>query len=158
MTTKLIGTRVEEYHILSQLGEGGISTIYLALDTRLQHYTVIKIIDAGLENDPDNVARFKREAQAVIGLDHPNIVPFYRYGHTGDIFYMAMHYIEGIDLRIALQSYRQKNELIPSADAVRIIKEVCAALDFSHKNGVLHRDVKPSHIMSECVKDIETTR
>lgn len=147
MTTKLIGTRVEEYHILSQLGEGGISTIYLALDTRLQQYTVIKIIDAGLANDPDNFARFKREAQAVIGLDHPNIVPFYGYGHTGDIFYMAMHYIEGIDLRIALQSYHQKNELIPSADAVRIIKEVCAALDFCHKNGVLHRDVRPSHIM-----------
>lgn len=143
----LIGKKLEEYHILSQLGEGGMSTIYLGLDTSLKRYTAVKVIHASLQNDPDNVARFKREAQAVARLDHPHIVRLYRYGQVDDILYMAMQYIEGLDLRAVLQNYRRNNELIPPADAVRIVQEVCRALDFSHRNGVLHRDVKPSNIM-----------
>lgn len=145
--SSLIGQRLEEYHIVSQLGEGGMSTIYLGLDTHLQRYTAIKVIHAGLQNDPENVARFEREAQAVARLDHPNIVRLYRYGQVDDILYMAMQYIEGLDLRVVLQNYRRKNELIPPADALRIVKEICQALDYSHENGVLHRDVKPSNIM-----------
>lgn len=143
----LIGKRLDEYHILSRLGEGGMSTIYLGLDTRLQRYTAIKVIHAHLKDDPDNVARFKREARAVAALDHPNIVRLYRYGQVDDILYMAMQYIEGVDLRVVLRNYRQDGSLIPIADAVRITREICLALDYAHNRGVLHRDVKPSNIM-----------
>lgn len=143
----LIGKRLDEYHILSQLGEGGMSTIYLGLDTALHRYTAIKVIHAHLKDDPENVNRFKREARAVAALDHPNIVRLYRYGQVDDILYMAMQYIEGIDLRIVLKNYRDSGSLIPIADALRIVQEICQALDYAHQRGVLHRDVKPSNIM-----------
>lgn len=145
--SQLIGKRLDEYHILSQLGEGGMATIYLGLDTRLHRYTAIKVVLAHLRDDPEIVARFEREARAVAALDHPNIVGLYRYGQVEDIFYMAMQYIEGVDLRIVLRNYRQEGKLIPMAEALRITREICSALDYSHQHGVLHRDVKPSNIM-----------
>ncbi len=71
----------------------------------------------------------------------------YRYGQVNDLFYLAMKYIDGVDLQTRLDDYRQKQELMPSSEVGRIIRQVCLALDYAHSQGVIHRDVKPSNIM-----------
>ena len=145
--TNLIGKRLDEYHILSWLSEDGVSATYLGLDTNLQEYTTIKVIRAPQENDPDYVTRFEQEASSIVALKHPNMAHLYRYGQADDLLYMAMRYIEGVDLATVLQSYREDGHLMPMADAVRIIKEICHALDYAHERGFLHRHVQPVNIM-----------
>jgi hypothetical protein len=91
--------------------------------------------------------RFEREAKAIAQLEHPHIVSLYRYGEANGVLYMAMQYVEGASLDNLLSSYRREGELIPVAEAHRIINQVCQALDYAHRKKVIHRDVKPANIM-----------
>ncbi len=147
LTDDLIGRQLDEYRLEALLGHGGMARVYRALDVRLQRYVAIKVIDAPFRSDSEYANRFEREAQAIAQLEHPHIVPLYRYGEAGGLLYMAMRYIEGADLGFVLDSYRAENEFIPMEGASRIIREVCSALDDAHSKGVIHRDIKPSNIM-----------
>ena len=143
----LIGKQLDEYRLEAMLGHGGMARVYRGLDVRLKRYAAIKVIDAPYQTDPDYASRFEREAQAVAQLDHPHIVRLYRYGETEGLLYMAMQYIQGANLGDVLTSYRADKEFIEPADAQRIIREVCLALDYAHSHGVIHRDVKPANII-----------
>lgn len=143
----LLGRQLDEYRLEALLGQGGMARIYRALDVRLKRQVALKVIDAPFRADPDYALRFEREAQAIAKLEHPHIVQLYRYGDVEGLLYMAIQYIEGADLEFVLQSYRQDGAFIESEDASRIIREVCLALDYAHRQGVIHRDVKPSNIM-----------
>lgn len=144
---ELLGQQLDEYQIAELLGQGGMARIYRGYDVRLKRNVAIKIIDVTYQTDAEYRARFEREAQAIAQLEHPNIVRLYRYGEISGLFYIAMQYIEGRDLKSALAEYRKKGQIIPADVASSIIREVCQALDYAHSKGIIHRDVKPSNIM-----------
>jgi serine/threonine protein kinase len=143
----LLGQQLDEYRLEALLGRGGMARVYRGLDVRLKRYAAIKVIDPPFRDSSEYVRRFEREAQAIARLEHPHIVRLYRYGEAQGVLYMAMQYIEGSDLGSVLDGYHADHEFISLADASRIIREVCLALDYAHSKGVIHRDIKPSNIM-----------
>ena len=143
----LLGQQLDEYRLEALLGRGGMARVYRGLDVRLKRYAAIKVIDPPFRDSSEYVKRFEREAQAIARLEHPHIVRLYRYGEAQGALYMAMQYIEGSDLGSVLDAYHADQEFISLADASRIIREVCLALDYAHSKGVIHRDIKPSNIM-----------
>lgn len=143
----LLGQQLDEYQLAELLGQGGMARIYRGYDVRLKRNVAIKVIDATFRTDVEYRARFEREAQAIAQLEHPHIVSLYRYGELSGLFYMAMQYIEGRDLKTLLTGYREQGNLMPPEEASGIIREICEALDYAHSKGIIHRDVKPSNIM-----------
>jgi tRNA A-37 threonylcarbamoyl transferase component Bud32 len=143
----LIGTRFDEYELRALLGKGGMARVYRGVDIRLQRTVAIKVIDTPYRQNTDYGTRFQREAQAIARLEHPNVVRLYRYGEKDGVLYMAMQYVEGTDLQNVLDSYRSSQEFMSAEDLLHVIRQVCAALDYIHQKGVIHRDVKPSNVM-----------
>ncbi|WP_067571220.1 serine/threonine-protein kinase [Nocardia acidivorans] len=131
------------YLIERELGRGGMGSVYLARHPRLPRLVAIKLLSAELFGDSEVRARFEREGDVVARLDHPNIVPLFDRGFDDDRMWIAMRYIDGIDASL-LESAN-----LPPRQAVRIIGETAKALDFAHRKGVLHRDVKPANILIE---------
>ena len=136
------GQVIGRYTIISALGSGGMGDVYLALDTRLDRKVAIKVLPARLVHDPDRLRRFEQEARAASGLNHPNIVTIHEIGSDGETHYIAMEYVEGETLR-----RRCKNSTIPIDESLQIAVQLAAALDVAHRNGIVHRDVKPENIM-----------
>jgi tRNA A-37 threonylcarbamoyl transferase component Bud32 len=143
----LIDRHIDEYRLISLLGQGGMARVYLGLDTRLKRYVAIKIVDAPFRDRAEYRERFRREAQAVAQLQHPNIIHLYHYGESDDLLYMAMPYVEGASLAHLIYSYRQEGAWMPATEVARLVREIGQALDYAHREGVIHRDVKPSNIM-----------
>lgn len=143
----LIGRVVDGYRIEKVLGHGGMARVYRAVDEALQRFVAIKIIDPQSNKDEEYRERFKNEARAIAQLRHPNIVGIYRFGEIDQLYYMAMDYIDGSDLRWVLENYHKEGELIPYESMMKIVTQITRALDHAHKQGVIHRDVKPSNIM-----------
>jgi serine/threonine protein kinase len=123
--------------------------IYRAQDVRLKRNVAIKVIDARHRADEEYRSRFEREAQAIAQLEHPHIVSIYRYGEVSGLFYIAMQYVEGVDLRTQLARLQQANDRLPFEQVLMVTREICDALDYAHSKGIIHRDVKPSNIMLE---------
>ena len=143
----LIGARFDEYRLEALLGEGGMARVYRGRDVNLQRNAAVKVITPNLRRDPGYMARFEREARAIARLEHPNIVRLYRYGEANGLLYMAMQYIEGLNLDAVLRSYRQDGEYIEYNEAARLIREIGIALDYVHSQGIIHRDVKSSNVI-----------
>jgi serine/threonine protein kinase len=102
----------------------------------------LKILLPGLEHEPGFAERFSREARALAKLSHPNIVAVHDFGESGGYFWLTMEYVDGVNLRQAMQAAR-----FTPAQALALIPELCAALQFAHDHGVLHRDIKPENIL-----------
>ncbi|MCA2209878.1 MULTISPECIES: Stk1 family PASTA domain-containing Ser/Thr kinase [Nocardia] len=143
-TPKNLSSRYELGEII---GFGGMSEVHKARDVRLSRDVAIKVLRADLARDPTFYLRFKREAQNAAALNHPAIVAVYDTGEAtvddGPLPYIVMEYVEGDTLRDIV---RGKGPLAPRK-AMEIVADVCAALDFSHKAGIVHRDMKPANIM-----------
>ena len=137
-----LGTELAGYRIVSLLGAGGMSVVYLAEDLRLKRRVALKLLAAGLAEDKSFRERFLCESELAASIDHPNIVPIYEAGTTGDQLFIAMRYVEGRDLGERLQ----RGTLDP-ADAIGILAQVASALDAAHARGLVHRDVKPSNVL-----------
>ncbi|MDP0400170.1 Stk1 family PASTA domain-containing Ser/Thr kinase [Tsukamurella strandjordii] len=137
----------DRYDLGETLGFGGMSEVHLARDTRLSRDVAIKILRADLARDPSFYERFRREAQNAASLNHPTIVQVYDTGEadtpTGPLPYIVMEYVDGETLRDVL---RRDGTIAPQA-AMTWMADVCAALDFSHRNGIVHRDMKPANVM-----------
>ncbi|MFD4369340.1 Stk1 family PASTA domain-containing Ser/Thr kinase [Rhodococcus sp. NPDC058521] len=135
------------YELGEILGFGGMSEVHLARDVRLSRDVAIKVLRADLARDPTFYLRFRREAQNAAALNHPAIVAVYDTGEAetdaGPLPYIVMEYVDGDTLRDIVRS---KGPLAPR-EAMEVISDVCAALDFSHRNGIVHRDVKPANVM-----------
>jgi serine/threonine protein kinase len=143
----LIGRDLDGYLIEELLGHGGMGRVYRGLDAKLNRYAAIKILDVQSHKPREYEQRFYREAQAIAKLRHQNIVSIYRFNDVNNIFYMAMEYIDGADLRWLLRDYFAEDQLMDYDTILAIIKQIALALDYSHKNGVIHRDIKPPNIM-----------
>lgn len=122
-----------------------MATVYRAHDTVLNRAVAIKVLDPALSIDPRAVERFKREAVTAANLEHPNIVRVYDVQQDGNLHYISMRYVQGTTLRDILQD----NGILPIETAVNVITPVAQALHYAHKNGVIHRDVKPGNILVE---------
>jgi eukaryotic-like serine/threonine-protein kinase len=145
-TPRLVGNR---YELGELIGYGGMAEVHRGRDVRLGREVAIKILRADLANDPAFLIRFRREAQSAAGLNYPAIVAVYDTGEdpginsNGEIPYIVMEYVEGRTLRDVLKDQGR----LPIRRAMEITAEVCGALDFSHRNGIVHRDVKPANVM-----------
>ncbi|MEU7139526.1 Stk1 family PASTA domain-containing Ser/Thr kinase [Nocardia sp. NPDC046473] len=143
-TPKNLSSRYELGEII---GFGGMSEVHKARDLRLSRDVAIKVLRADLARDPTFYLRFKREAQNAAALNHPAIVAVYDTGEAkvddGPLPYIVMEYVEGDTLRDIVRGQGP----LPPRRAMEVVADVCAALDFSHKAGIVHRDMKPANIM-----------
>src|SRR3712207_4236958 len=137
----------ERYEIGGVLGRGGMAEVHRGRDLRLGREVAVKVLRSDLARDPSFQVRFRREAQASASLNHPAIVAVYDTGEdrtaTGATPYIVMEYVEGETLRDVL---RREGPLSPER-AMSLCADICGALDFSHRNGIVHRDVKPGNVM-----------
>jgi eukaryotic-like serine/threonine-protein kinase len=133
------------YRLEGRLGFGGMSTVHLALDLRLERQVAVKLLAEHLAEDPTFVSRFQREAQAAARLVHPNIVQVFDSGQderTGQYF-IVMEYIEGSSCAEILRD----DGWVEVDEAIAIIEQACEGLHYAHRNGVVHRDVKPGNLL-----------
>lgn len=135
------------YRIESLLGQGGMSAVYKATDPNLRRVVAIKLIHAHLASDQQFVARFEEEATAIAQLRHPNIVQVYDFDHDEDTYYIVLEFIPGETLNDRLKRLNQAKRFLPLAEALQIIIQICEAVDYAHKRGLVHRDIKPANIM-----------
>ena len=131
------------YEVQHRIARGGMAEVFLARDLLLARPVAVKVLFAEFAGDPSFVARFRREAQAAANLNHPNIVGVYDWGQEGGTYYIVMEYVNG---RTVADILRSDGSLLPQR-AADIISDVASALGFAHRNGVVHRDVKPGNIM-----------
>ena len=131
------------YRVESLIARGGMATVYLGTDTRLERTVALKIMHAELANDEDFVRRFVGEARSVAQLSHPNVVTVYDQGADGHILYLAMEYVPGQTLRDLLNS---RGRLSP-VEALDIMAGVLGGLAAAHEAGIAHRDVKPENVL-----------
>jgi len=144
-TADLLGSVVaDRYHILKKLGEGGMGTVYLAEHVKMGRKSALKVMNPGMNTDPDAIARFNREASNASRLSHPNICGIYDFGETPDgLIYLAMEFIEGS----SLTSLIEKGGSLPAPRAASIVHQTADALQVAHDAGIVHRDLKPDNIM-----------
>src|SRR5438034_5601075 len=136
---------IGKYEIRRELGRGAMGVVYEGYDPSIKRVVALKTIRADQLAGGDLaavIARFRREAQAAGRLNHPNIVSIYDFGEDGGIWYIAMEFVQGRELKECFET----NERFKIADIVRIMSQILNALDYSHRQGVIHRDIKPANI------------
>ncbi len=141
------------YKVLSRLGAGGMADVFLAEDQQLGRKVALKLLHRRFAEDPDFVERFRREAQAAAGLQHPNVVSVYDRGSYDDTYYIAMEYLPGRTLK---QLIRQEAPLDP-VRAIDITIQILKAARFAHRRGVIHRDLKPHNVIVDDADQAKVT-
>src|SRR5688572_28090831 len=131
-----------QFEILELLGRGGMGFVYKARQPRLDRVVALKILAPDPENRGRFAERFEREAQALAWLTHPNIVAVYEFGEAGGLYYLAMEFVDGVNLRKLIGGQALKPE-----QALAIAPAICDALQFAHTSGIVHRDIKPENIL-----------
>jgi serine/threonine-protein kinase len=138
--------KLGKFQIRRELGKGAMGVVYEGHDPMIDRVVALKTIRAEnlqAEDAAEQLARFRREAQAAGRLTHPNIVAIYDYGEDAGTYFIAMEFVKGREL----QEFLERNERFAMHDVVRIMGQLLEALDYSHRNGVVHRDIKPSNII-----------
>jgi tetratricopeptide (TPR) repeat protein/predicted Ser/Thr protein kinase len=156
----LVGSVIgDRYELVKLLGEGGMGAVYKALDRELDRVVALKVIRSELAGHPTALQRFKQELILARKVTHRNVVRIFDLGVAQGMRFITMEFVEGRDLSSLLEE-RQK---LPPEEAVRILRQVCSALEIAHQEGVVHRDLKPQNIMVEdngraCVMDFGLAR
>jgi serine/threonine-protein kinase len=142
MAERLIADR---YELGDRLGVGGMSTVRIAMDRRLERNVAVKLLAEHLADDPQFVSRFRREALSAARLVHPNIVQVFDFGldERSGSHYIVMELVRG---KSGAELLREEGRLTV-ADAVHLVTQSCLGLDYAHRNGVVHRDVKPGNLL-----------
>ena len=135
------GIRLGHYHVTALIGEGGMGQVWQATDTQLGREVALKILPDAFAADPDRLARFKREAQILASLNHPNIAAIYGIEESDDTRALVLELVEGPTL-----ADRISKGPIPLDDALPIARQIAEALEAAHEAGVIHRDLKPANI------------
>ncbi len=136
--------KIGKYEVIEELGRGAMGVVYKGKDPFIGRFVALKTITTGLQDQPELLQRFYREAQAAGGLQHPNVVTIYDLGEAQDgTPYIAMEFLEGEDL----EKYIHEQRAIPLSQKINYIVQVASALNYAHKRGVVHRDIKPANIV-----------
>ncbi len=133
----------ERYKLTELIAEGGMASVFKGTDLLLQRTVAVKILRQNLSLDEDGIERFYREARSAAKLSHPNIVNIYDIGQEEDVYFIVMEYLPGGTLDRLISGGKPA----PADEVIRIGTEICEALDYAHKKGVIHRDIKAQNIM-----------
>jgi serine/threonine protein kinase len=131
-----------QFEILETIGAGGMGRVYKVRQPHLDRVAALKILPRELAADPAFAERFMREGRALAKLSHPNIVAVFDFGQSGDLHWLLMEYVDGVNLRQAMAAGAMNPR-----ETLHVIPAICAALDYAHSQGVLHRDIKPENIL-----------
>lgn len=140
---KYKGFFLGKYKLLGHIGTGGMSSVYLAEHVRMQDKRAIKVLPRTRVKDATYLARFQLEAKAIASLNHPNIVSAYDIDNEGDVHYIVMEYVEGVDLQVLVR----RDGPLPPGEAALLIAQAADGLQHAHQRGVIHRDVKPANLL-----------
>jgi serine/threonine protein kinase len=136
------GERVGPYEIQSAIGAGGMGEVYRARDTRLNRDVALKVLSNAFLLDPDRLARFKREAQLLASLNHPNIAAIHGFEESSGVHALVLELVDGP----TLEDQISRAQRLPVDDALRILRQVAEALEAAHDKGIIHRDLKPANV------------
>jgi len=139
----MIGRKLQNYKILSLLGEGGMGSVYKAFDVKLERYAALKILNLNSTHNSTFIERFKREARNQAKLMHPNIVSVFGFVEEKDVLGITMEYIEGD----TLESIIRNKGRIEFSYALELMEQILTGIEFAHQQGFIHRDLKPSNII-----------
>src|SRR5678815_5725337 len=131
-----------QFEIIEMIGRGGMGYVFKARQPKLDRFVALKILPQSLAADPAFAERFTREGRVLARLNHPNIVTVHDFGHANGFFYLLMEFVDGVNLRQAMQAGRFTPE-----QALGVVPRICEALQFAHNEGILHRDIKPENIL-----------
>src|SRR5437588_628208 len=138
----LEGRTISHYLVLQAIGRGGMGVVYKAEDLNLRRHVALKLLPQSLARDPQARERFVREAQAASALNHPNICTVYEVGESQGLHFIAIELLQGETLK-----ERIARGPLEVQEILRIVIEICEALDAAHAAGIIHRDIKPSNIV-----------
>lgn len=156
MSSNIIGqTLLDQFRVDAFVASGGMGAVYRVWDLKRNVALAMKVLHTDLAEDPSVFKRFKREANALKKLAHPNIVPFYGLYQTTDFAFLLERFIDGPSLRDILR--QQKGKPLTTVEVLTYLKALCAALGYAHANGVVHCDVKPGNVMVDRGENIYLT-
>lgn len=141
------GQQIEHYRLDGVISEGGMGAIYRATDTNLMRPVAIKIMHSNLAADPTFQDRFLQEARATARLDHPSIVRIYHFGREAGLLYIVMELVDGLSLGAYIRQLARLNQVVRLEETLTLVAQAADALGYAHRQGVIHRDVKPDNIL-----------
>ncbi|MGC8744737.1 MAG: serine/threonine protein kinase [Verrucomicrobiia bacterium] len=147
-----ISAAFPQLEIIELIGKGGMGFVYKARQPHLDRFVALKILPDKLARDPLFAERFNREGRVLAKLNHPNIVSIYDFGQAGEFYYLLMEYVDGVNLRQAMQLGK-----FSPMEALRIVPQICEALQYAHTHGILHRDIKPENILIDAQGNVKIT-
>lgn len=142
MASSLVGRKLGKYDIIELLGRGGMATVYKGRQSEIDRFVAVKVLPPHPGQDPQFIERFQLEARTIARLQHPHILPLYDYGMEDDILYLATAYVSGGSLED-----RIKQGAMPLGEVERLLRQIASALDYAHRQNVIHRDIKPGNIL-----------
>jgi len=149
---RMVGKTIANYHIEKKLGQGGMASVYEATDTRLQRKVAIKIMHPHLAEQDSFRERFLQEARAAASLDHPNIVRVLTFDHVQGELFIVMELIRGGNLRSYMKRLHEQARFIDFPEAIDLTRQIAEALDYAHKQNMIHRDIKPDNVVLKPIK------
>lgn len=144
---ELVGQQIDHYRIDALLGEGGMGAVYRAYDVNLARHVALKVMHRQFANQSEFQHRFLQEAQAAARLDHPSIVRIYNFGMREGFLYIVMEFVPGATLATYLRRLEQRGQIVRLNETLTILAQVAEALGYAHRQGVVHRDIKPDNIL-----------
>ena len=147
MSTELIGKQIEHYQIEGIIGEGGMGTVYRAMDVNLARPVAIKVMHQRYTAELEFQQRFQQEAQAAARLEHPSIVTVYHFGREHGLLYLVMELIPGLSLGTYMKQLAERGQVIRLDETILLMAQVADALGYAHLKGIVHRDIKPDNII-----------